>query len=235
MSQNKTIVPGVDYNNLNESQDNFAYGGLYSRSGDDAQRTYVPGVRQDTSPVMANKSDVRNSPVLHRQPVNNRQIVMQERVVVGVLFSISRGLLGEMFPIYLGKNIIGQTPVCDISLKEKTVSSEHAILHTRKTEIGLEANITDFNSTFGTQVNETDARDETIPVKENDIITIGSHYQLVIKFFEMEKYGLAENPDFEDPSSDNNFVSEYNNVTSPDVDFYRPTGKEGSSTRTVIY
>ena len=234
MSQNKTIVPGVDYDNHNDSQDDFAYGGLYSRSGDESQRTYVPGVRQQPASVLPNNSVVSNSPILHNQRENNRQIVMQERVVVGVMFSISRGLLGEMFPVYLGKNIIGQTPICDIPLKEKTVSPEHAILHTRKTETGLEASITDFNSTFGTQVNETDARYETIPIKENDIITIGSHYQFVIKFFEMEKCGLAENSDFEDPSADN-FVGEYNNVASADVDFYRPTREEGDSSRTVIY
>lgn len=234
MSQNKTIVPGVDYDNHNDSQDDFTYGGLYSRSGDESQRTYVPGVRQQSSSVLPNNSIVSNSPILHNQCGNNRQIVMQERVVVGVMFSISRGLLGEMYPVYLGKNIIGQTPICDIPLKEKTVSPEHAILHTRKTETGLEASITDFNSTFGTQVNETDARYETIPIKENDIVTIGNHYQFVIKFFEMEKYGLAENSDFEDLSPDN-IVGEYNNVVSADVDFYRPTREEGDSSRTVIY
>ena len=234
MSQNKTIVPGVDYDNHNDSQDNLAYGDLYSRSSDDSQRTYVPGVRQQPSSVLPNNSVVCNSPILHDQRKNNRQIVMQERVIVGVLFSISRGLLGELFPIYLGKNLIGQTPICDIPLKEKTVSPEHAILHTRKTETGLEAIITDFNSTYGTQVNEIDARYETIPVKDNDIITIGSHYQFVIKFFDMEKCGLAENLDFEEPSSDNS-IGDYNHVTSADVDFYRPTREEKDSSRTVIY
>ena len=69
---------------------------------------------------------------------------------------------------------------------------------------------------------------------ENDIITIGSHYQFVIKFFEMEKCGLTENSDFEDPSADN-IVGEYNNVASADVDFYRPTREDGDSSRTVIY
>lgn len=234
MSQNKTIVPGVDYENHNDSQDDFLYGDLYSRSGDASQRTYVPGVRQQSSSVLPNNSVISNSSVLQKQQGNIRQIIMQERVAVGVLFSISRGLLGEIFPVYLGKNIIGQAPNCDIPLKEKTVSPEHAILHTRKIETGIEASITDFNSTFGTQVNDTDARYETIPIKENDIITIGSHYQFVVKFFEMENYGITENTDFEDPTSDNN-IGEYNNVTSADVDFYRPTREEGDSSRTVIY
>ena len=129
MSQNKTIVPGVDYDNHNDSQDDLVYGGLYSRSGDDSQRTYVPGMRQQPSSVLPNNSVVSNSPILHNQRENNRQIVMQERVVVGVLFSISRGLLGELFPVYLGKNIIGLTPKCDISLKEKVYSKMKNIFH----------------------------------------------------------------------------------------------------------
>lgn len=234
MSQNKTIVPGVDYDNYKDSQDDSIYGSLYSRSGDDSQRTYVPGMRQQHSQSLPNNSVV-SSPMVQNQSMNNRQITMQERVIVGVLFSISRGLLGEMFPVYLGKNIIGQSSNCDISLGEKTVSPEHAILHVRKTDTGYDSSITDFNSTFGTSVNETDARYETIPVKENDIIKIGSHYQFVVKFFEMEQYGLTENLDFEDQHSDNG-IGDINSLTSADVDFYRPTAKEeGDSSRTVIY
>ena len=79
MSQNKTIVPGVDYDNHNDSQDDFAYGGLYSRSGDESQRTYVPGVRQQPASVLPNNSVVSNSPILHNQRENNRKIVMQEQ------------------------------------------------------------------------------------------------------------------------------------------------------------
>lgn len=232
MSQNKTIVPGVDYSN-NGSQDGSDYGNLYSRSGDESQRTYVPGVKQQPTSSLPVNSVVSSSSAMQNQHGNIRQIVMQERVVVGALFSISRGLLGELFPIYLGKNIIGQTVNCDISLREKTVSTEHAILHTRKTEVGFDANITDFNSTYGTQVNDTDARFETIPVKENDIITVGRHYQFIVKFFDMEKYGLTEDSDFEDLSS--NIIGEINNVISTDVDFYKPTRVEEDSSRTVIY
>ena len=34
MSQNKTIVPGVDYNNYDTGDADSVYGSLYSRSGD---------------------------------------------------------------------------------------------------------------------------------------------------------------------------------------------------------
>ena len=45
MSQNKTIVPGVDYENLSNTElDDSLYGSLYSRSEESDNRTYIPDV-----------------------------------------------------------------------------------------------------------------------------------------------------------------------------------------------
>ena len=45
MSQNKTIVPGVDYENLGNTElDDSLYGSLYSRSEASDNRTYIPDV-----------------------------------------------------------------------------------------------------------------------------------------------------------------------------------------------
>ena len=131
MSQNKTIVPGVDYDNLGSTElDDSLYGSLYSRSEASDNRTYIPdvskpsgGLGQEVKPLLEPSWG---------QGEGTRQVSLQNRVVVGVLFSISHGLLGEIFPLYLGRNVIGQTANCDICLKEMTVSSEHAILYIRK-------------------------------------------------------------------------------------------------------
>ena len=235
MSQNKTIVPGVDYNNYDTGDADSVYGSLYSRSGDDSQRTYVPGVNKQPSPTPTKGSVISSIPQTASPQINGRQLVLQERVVVGVLFSISRGLLGEIFPLYLGKNIIGQSVNCDITLNEKNVSNEHAILHIRKNGNLYESSITDFNSTYGTRVNDIDARYDTVPVKENDILVIGNHYKFIVKFFEVERYGLTEEEDFEDSCSNPVSLS-MDNTVSADVNFYKPTSKEdGDSSRTVIY
>ncbi len=234
MSQDKTVVPGVDYSNYETGDADSPYGSLYSRSVDDGQRTFVPGVNKQPMPNLTNGAVVSNNSQLKNPQVNTRKILLQERVVVGVLFSISRGLLGEIYPLYLGKNIIGRSENCDIMLNEKNVSNEHAILYVKKNRSDYEATITDLNSTYGTQVNEVDARYDMVHIKEDDVIIIGNHYKLIVKLFEVERLGLTEEEDFEDFTSFAN-PSDMENTVSADTDFYKPTSKEDDSSRTVIY
>lgn len=242
MSQNKTIVPGVDYDGLgNNEYDEELYGKLYSRSGTDDNRTCIagsPGMlqapHQDMTAAGANAAGTATA---EHGP---RNIAMQERVVVGCLFSISRGLLGEIFPLYLGRNIIGYTPNCDVCLKEKTVSSEHAILYIRKEgqQADYSMTITDYNSEYGTTVNDCDGRYETLTVRENDVITIGRHYRLIVKIFNAEAAGLYEDNEFEEmyvqPGTG---PAEGESTVPPAVsnDFYTPTRNNEESARTVIY
>lgn len=239
MSQNKTIVPGVDYENLSNTElDDSLYGSLYSRSEESDNRTYIPDVSK-TLGELGQEVMPQREPSLG-QTEENRQVSLQNRVVVGVLFSISRGLLGEMFPLYLGRNVIGQTANCDICLREKSVSSEHAILYIRKegNPAQLNMTITDYNSTYGTTVNEMDARYETLPVNENDVLTIGKHYQFLVKIFDVEKAKLTEDMGFEE-LTDNSMVTgyPYEEATNQNVsnDFYTPTQNKDNSSRTVLY
>ena len=239
MSQNKTIVPGVDYENLSNTElDDSLYGSLYSRSEESDNRTYIPDVSKPLG-ELGQEVMPQREPSLG-QTEENRQVSLQNRVVVGVLFSISRGLLGEMFPLYLGRNVIGQTANCDICLREKSVSSEHAILYIRKegNPAQLNMSITDYNSTYGTTVNEMDARYETLPVNENDVLTIGKHYQFLIKIFDVEKARLTEDMGFEE-LTDNSMVTgyPYEEATNQNVsnDFYTPTQNKDNSSRTVLY
>lgn len=239
MSQNKTIVPGVDYENLSNTElDDSLYGSLYSRSEESDNRTYIPDVSKPLG-------ELRQEVMPQREPSlgqteENRQVSLQNRVVVGVLFSISRGLLGEIYPLYLGRNVIGQTANCDICLKERSVSSEHAILYIRKegNPVQLNMTITDYNSTYGTTVNEMDARYETLPVNENDVLTIGKHYQFLVKVFDVEKARLAEDVGFEEIAENSMGTGyTYEDTTNQNVsnDFYTPTQNKDNSSRTVLY
>lgn len=239
MSQNKTIVPGVDYENLDNTElDDSLYGSLYSRSEASDNHTYIPDVLKPLG-GLGQEVMPQREPSLG-QADGNRQVSLQNRVVVGVLFSISHGLLGEIFPLYLGRNVIGQTVNCDICLKEKSVSSEHAILYIRKdgNPAQLNMTITDYNSTYGTTVNEMDARYETLPINENDVLTIGKHYQFLVKVFDVENARLTEDMGFEE-LTDNSMGTGYpyeeaanQNVSN---DFYTPTQNKDNSSRTVLY
>lgn len=239
MSQNKTIVPGVDYDNLGKTEfDDSLYGNLYSRSEVSDNRTYIPDVSKSAGSSSQEVIPQRGNSLGADE--KSRQILLQNRVVVGVLFSISHGLLGEIFPLYLGRNIIGQTANCDILLKEKTVSSEHAILYIRKegNPNSLSMTITDYNSMYGTTVNEMDAEYETLPVKENDILKIGKHYQFLVKVFNVEQANLTEDPGFEDIDEFSvNIEGAYNGEVGQNVsnDFYTPTPNKDNSSRTVLY
>lgn len=239
MSQNKTIVPGVDYENLGNTElDDSLYGSLYSRSEVSDNRTYIPDVSKSLG-GLGQEVMPQREPSLG-QANGNRQVSLQNRVVVGVLFSISHGLLGEIFPLYLGRNVIGQTINCDICLKEKSVSSEHAILYIRKdgNTAQLNMTITDYNSTYGTTVNEMDARYETLPINENDVLTIGKHYQFLVKVFDVENARLTEDMGFEE-LTDNSMGTgyPYEEATNQNVsnDFYTPTQNKDNSSRTVLY
>ena len=240
MSQNKTIVPGVDFDKLNKEgvADSF-YESLYSRTSANDNHTFIGS----SELINQHAETISSAPVSNSQKhtisENYRTLKIKERVIVGVLFSISKGLLGEIIPIYLGKNIIGKNENCDIVLSENTVSAEHAIIHTRKNENWIEATITDFNSMYGTIVNDVDARYDTLPIHENDVITIGQHYRFIIKLFEAEGYNLYEDAEFEDSSeglpSTTATCKPSTTQDNSEADFYSPSSRNNDSSRTVIY
>ena len=248
MSQNKTIVPGVDYDNLGKNDNyNEAFNDLYCRSESDDNRTYIPGMapRQSQPEMSSGAVGAMAAPAgVQSENGNSRHVSLQNRVVVGVLFSISHGLLGEMFPLYLGRNLVGYTENCDVRLRENTVSSEHALIYIRKEEspAGYNITITDYNSTYGTLVNNLDGRYETLQVKENDVITIGKHYNLLVKMFDTDKAGLQEVAEFDAMASEQPSAA-IQSADSPvyesnvSNDFYTPSAKndDPSSSRTVIY
>ena len=85
---------------------------------------------------------------------------------------------------------------------------------------------------------ELRSRYETLPVNENDVLTIGKHYQFLIKIFDVEKARLTEDMGFEE-LTDNSMVTgyPYEEATNQNVsnDFYTPTQNKDNSSRTVLY
>lgn len=237
MSQNKTIVPGVDFDNVNTDIDESFYAGLYSRSSaENSKETFIPGMgKQSASPSVRNNSQASVQQRSNGIVEESRTISLQNRVVVGVLFSVSKGLLGEIFPLYLGRNLIGKSSNCDVCLYENTVSSEHAILYIRKISGNPVSNyditLTDYNSLYGSTVNQEDGRYETLPVKENDIITIGRHYKFLVKIFNVDESSFTEDEEFEDSKLFGGMQIGQGVIEN---DFYAPSSNEGNSTKTVI-
>lgn len=234
MSQNKTIIPESEYDlshptytDLNSSSD------FYRPSGAVANSTVISGMNPSSvpPPIPSNfTSREPSSPHISQE----RRIPLQERVIVGVLFSISKGLLGEIFPIYLGRNMVGSSPTCDICLKERTVSDEHAVLYARCDGYPGDCylSITDYGSSHGTTVNQKDSSYETITLRDGDVVTVGRHYRLSVRLFGVAKSGLFEDSGFEDMDSS---VSTGPTAYQATNDFYSPSqyGSENTN-RTVI-
>ena len=136
--------------------------------------------------------------------------------------------------MYLGRNLIGKSQNCDVCLHENTVSSEHAILYIRKNNSiasHYDITLTDYNSQYGSTVNDEDGRYETLSVKENDILTIGRHYKFIIKIFDVDETVFREDEEFEDS---NEIASMQIGQGVIENDFYAPSNNQGNSNKTVI-
>ena len=204
MSQNKTVIPGLEQPaGTFQKTNGIPYGGqmpfqqqnAYRRSSHSSQRaTRVPGinpqsgVQQGVPPLMENTY----------QPRVGKAFFNSEKPVLGFLYSISRTAAGEFWPLHQGPNTIGQSEDRDIQLLEGTVSFNHAILNVRmmKNPEKMIAFITDTTSTNGTMVNGESLGSAPKDCKNGDVIVIGDHYELYLVLLDPATLGLKVAEDF---------------------------------------
>lgn len=172
---------------------------FYKPSGmvKDTNRTYVPDLYRRVA------AEMQEEECGHQMSETNPTHVVrfQNRPLIGVLYSISAGVEGELFPVYIGRNIIGSALSCDICLRETSVSAQHGLLLARKqlNEDGREyikVILSDNNSSYGTSVNGERLSFEKIKCSDGDVITIGLNYVLVLSLFNaIDKLSVAYNFD----------------------------------------
>lgn len=189
MSQNKTVVPGMENANVHHGGDYQT--DFYSRSTNvrsAAKGTVVPGMERNNQNVNAQQRNVSH------QPSGN----VGGKPVAGFLYSISRQGIGEYWPLYLGQNTIGSSDRCDICLREGTVSGEHAVIVVRKMRNPEKtiASISDARSTNGTMVNNESLGFSAVECFNGDIITIGENYELVLLLIDVQTLGLRVSENF---------------------------------------
>lgn len=189
MSQNKTVVPGMNgAGQSSEEPQNF-----YSREtvggGDYSKGTYVPGMQQASF-------QQGTGLVSPQQPQSNK--VAGGKPVVGFLYSISRQGIGEYWPLHIGSNTIGSSPKCNVCLREGTISSEHAVLVVRKMKNPEKtiASLCDSRSTNGTMLNGESLAFNAVECKNNDVIVVGENYQLVLLLVDTAGLGLTVSQNF---------------------------------------
>lgn len=191
MSQNKTVIQGLELNDMNYGGSSAkAQQSFYTRSSHQTTKgTVVPGM------MGGKENTVQDNP--QAAPKAQAQKVFHPgKPVVGFLYSISRTPAGEFWPLQIGPNTIGQSPKSDIVLSEGTVSTDHALIVTRQVKGGIIAAITDTRSTNGTMINGEMIGFSAEECHNGDIITIGNNYQLVLILIDAANLGLSVCKDF---------------------------------------
>ena len=160
---------------------------FYKPSGNikDTNRTYVPDLyRQVAAEMQDGGGGLEEKPV----EAPTHVVKLQNRPIIGVLYSISAGVEGELFPVYVGRNTIGSDLSNDICLRETSVSAQHGILLARKQtnikgEEYIHVILSDSNSNYGTSLNDEKLNFERAECKDGDILRIGQNYVLVLSLF----------------------------------------------------
>ena len=117
---------------------------------------------------------------------------------MGMLFTISNGGKAEIFPLYMGRNVVGRKAEADVCLNEESISQEQAIILVRRYDKNkIHFTIVDNGSSNGTLINgELIEELETHLLEDGSILDFGSGYKM--KFFKLlgEELGLKPNPCF---------------------------------------
>lgn len=211
MSQNKTVVPGMEQDNSGREHRNYAHQGggpqsFYSRNENGrrpARGTVVPGMTDGQAGGQSGRGQ-------ECEPSRPRQTSYVGKPVLGFLYSVSRIGAGEYWPLYMGANTVGKNPNCDITLPEATVSDKHATITVRKAKGMVSANIKDDTSTIGTKVNGEDIGFDSLQIQNSDIVTFGENYQCVIILVDAEKLGLSVSKSFIPVDTEDEDSDDYN-------------------------
>lgn len=179
MSQNnKTRVPGMEYDEREKVPTSSVYSrGAYQgeQSTGNGRKTIVPGMENNETLSTGGDKSVNSKPIR------------------GFLYSISRGIVGEFWPLHQGKNTIGSTPECDIYLPEATVSENHASITIRIMEKqgNTIAALKDTESTNGTFLNGEQLDFDSNTCKNGDVIRFGLNYECLLLLIDTKESGLS--------------------------------------------
>lgn len=133
--------------------------------------------------------------------INSSAKSANKKPILGFLYSVSKDITGEYWPLYLGANTIGRNNECSVCLKEASVSGNHATLVIRQMQnqgedTGLFVFIQDDRSMCGTLVNGVTLDFNPKECKSGDIITVGQNYELYFILVEPKVLGLAPKEGF---------------------------------------
>lgn len=168
--KNKTVIPGIQGQSVNQNVPSSFPKTQSFQSAGSFQPTLIPGVN-------TNRGEAGLSQL------------------AGFLYSASKTLAGEFWPIYLGSNTIGRASNNNIVLQEATVSDYHAEIHVISRANKIIVYVKDDQSKTGTLLNGELLRNNA-DLKTGDVITVGEHYELYVVIINPSELGLKVNEAF---------------------------------------
>lgn len=221
-------MSGYSFDEPGSAEDFYTRG----NAGNGRRSTFYSGMGQPSDQM----PQAQSQPKASTSPRQN-----QEKPVIGFLYSISRSLLGEYWPLHVGQNTIGASPDCDVVLPEATVSQEHAVLVIRKMKNPEKviASLSDARSTNGTIRNGQSLGFTAEECFNGDILTFGDNYTCLLVLIDASSCGLSHSDSFipleeeQNNASGVNFGDDYDYVgtgSDPDETVFdgvggRPSGK----------
>ena len=133
-------------------------------------------------------------------PVTPRSSAPPAPPVVGFLYTLSNNNQAEFLALEIGTNRIGSAADCDVRLAEKTVSDHHCEILVRLPAQGATASLPASAtpaSRNGTLLNDEDLNYDMHNCVNEDVITVGFNYRMVLLLVDPAKYGLGAAPDFQ--------------------------------------
>ncbi|WP_195458463.1 FHA domain-containing protein [Alistipes sp. D31t1_170403_E11] len=186
MSNNKTVVPGM--------------GNAFDYQGTSAQVNPVNPVNPVNGPQGGYSGT--HFPGMNTNAampgVSGMPATEAHKPIMGFLFSVSRTMCGEYWPLYMGLNTIGRATSCSVRLSEATISDNHAeiVIRQMKNPDSVLVSIQDARSTCGTLLNGSSLGFDAQECHNGDIITIGEHYELYFVLIDAKSLGLEPRADF---------------------------------------
>lgn len=175
-----------------------------------SDKTVIPGMgnsfdRQETSASM-NPAGMPNAnyggthfPGMNANPqASANSMTETHKPIMGFLYSVSRTVCGEYWPLYMGLNTIGRATTCSVRLAEATISDNHAeiVIRQMKNPDSVLVSIRDSRSTCGTLLNGSSLGFDAQECHNGDIITFGEHYEFYFILIDAKSLGLEPRPDF---------------------------------------
>lgn len=166
------------------------------------KRTIIPG-------FINNQENHFNEDLYLEESINDNikySTAKSRKSIVAILYSISNHGIGELWPLYIGKNSIGRSTTNSVVLSEESVSKEHAVIYIHMTKEGcFHVKTKDCGSTLGTLLNGNEIGFNVVECSNGDVLSF-ANYEVALIVLYPDQLNIHECPNFKKPEREDSCV-----------------------------